>query len=103
MPQTYENDVKSLVFTELGAVELLDENGRQVWASDDDDDFSDEFGDEFLSEEDAPDVVDFLIEHELMEDDEEYEIREVTLAEATGEHEALDIDEVDEDDDDDDD
>ena len=98
MPETFDNDVKTMVFTELGAVELLDASGTQIWASDDDDDFADEFADEFLSEADADDVADYLMDRDLLDDGEEFDVREVTLAEATGEHEALTKDDDDDDD-----
>lgn len=44
-------------------VELLDEHGKTLWASDSDQVFREIFG-ELVDEDDAEDVVDYLIERE---------------------------------------
>jgi hypothetical protein len=71
--------VKQLLFTETGTVELLDSDGEQLWSSEDDQDFRDEFGTEFLDSEDTDDVSEYLIDIGHLEDDEEIEVREGDL------------------------
>jgi hypothetical protein len=49
-----------LILRAHGPAELVDADEVQIWASDADEDFRDEFPDEFLSEDDAPDILDYL-------------------------------------------
>jgi hypothetical protein len=71
-----------LAITTDGKAELRDaEKDETLWSSDDDDDFRDEFGEEFLVTEDvAEDVVDYLASRELIDSEEadELEIYEET-------------------------
>lgn len=71
-----------LAITADGKAELRDaEKDETLWSSDDDDDFRDEFGEEFLVTEDvAEDVVDYLASRELIDSEEadELEIYEET-------------------------
>lgn len=47
-----------------GTAELLDDRGDQVWASDSDEDFQDEWaGSMFLNESDVADILEYLIVH----------------------------------------
>lgn len=55
----------TLIFTKSGTA-ALEEEGDQTWASDDDEDFSTELGDDFLDEEDATRVLEYLIEHDII-------------------------------------
>lgn len=58
-----------LVFLTGGQV-ALEENGEQVWASDDDEDFTEEFGDAFHNADDAEDVIEYLVDSGLVTEDE---------------------------------
>lgn len=60
----------SLILTPHGTAELLNSKDETLWASDADDDFREEFTDEFLSEDDIDDILDFLYENEIIDDDE---------------------------------
>jgi hypothetical protein len=83
-----------LILTANGGAELVDLDAQeQVWASDSDDDFREEFPD-FLDENDLEPVFDYLIGEELLTEDEadEAEVSMESLKEGPG----------DEDDDDDD-
>jgi hypothetical protein len=55
----------TLIFTQSGHA-ILEEEGDQTWASDDDEDFSTEIGDDFLDEEDATTVLNYLTEHDII-------------------------------------
>lgn len=54
-----------LILTAHGTAELVDVDENILWASDDDDDFKEEFED-FLTEEDFDNVLDFLREAEII-------------------------------------
>lgn len=58
-----------LTFTRNGGAELS-EGDDIIWASDDDDDFRDEFADEFLGEKDTERVIDYLCDSSEISDDE---------------------------------
>ena len=58
-----------LVLTHTGTAELRNKKELILWASDDDDDFKEEFPD-FLVEDDFDDVLDFLHESEVLTDSE---------------------------------
>lgn len=51
-----------------GGAELT-RSGVQIWASDSDDDFAEEFGDEFLDENDTEAVLEYLVEAGHLTDD----------------------------------
>ena len=55
----------TLVFTSNGQV-ALEENDEQVWSSDNDDDFKEEIGDDFLNEEDSLRVLEYLMEQGII-------------------------------------
>lgn len=59
----------ALTLLSNGGAELT-RNGVQIWASDADDDFADEFGQEFLDENDAESVFEYLVEAGHLDDDE---------------------------------
>lgn len=56
----------TLIFT-AGGQALLEEDGELVWASDDDDDFRQQFPDQFLNESDAPSVLSYLLSAEYLD------------------------------------
>lgn len=60
---------KILFITEDGTAELR-HDGRTVWSSDDDPDFSEEVSDEFLGEEDLPTILDYLVNAEKLTEEE---------------------------------
>lgn len=58
-----------LAFLTGGQV-ALEENGEQVWASDDDDEFTAEFGDAFHDADDAEDIIAYLVEEGIVDEEE---------------------------------
>lgn len=58
-----------LAFLTGGQV-ALEENGEQVWASDDDEGFTEEFGDAFHDADDAEDIIEYLVDSGLVTEDE---------------------------------
>lgn len=107
-------DILELVFKHSGGVELraIEANGRDsssdvdvvVWASDSDADFMDEFPTEiFDPDEDAEKIMDYLIEADVIDDDEADELRIVSEALDGRDIDQGAIDPGDEDDDDDED
>ena len=58
-----------LVFTDEGKAELF-EGDDPVWHSDADDDFRDEFEDDFLTADDAEEVLEFLVDEGYLQEDE---------------------------------
>ena len=74
-----------LAFLTGGQV-ALEENGEQVWASDDDEEFTEEFGDAFHDPDDAEQIIEYLTDCGLIEQDEaeeiEVESESITKAEA---------------------
>lgn len=88
-----------LELTEYGTAKLIDSQGHTLWASDADEAFKDEFGDEFLDEEDDADILDYLVDagHLTDEDADAVEIMVSTLD--TGD--TIDPDSLDTDEDDD--
>jgi hypothetical protein len=84
-----------LILTANGGAEVVDlDEEKQLWASDSDDHFREEFPD-FLDENDLEHVFDYLVEHDVLSEEEadEAEVSMESLKEGNG----------DEDDDDDDD
>lgn len=72
----------TLLFKADGTVELLDARNHTVWSSDNDDEFTEEFGnDMFSDEEDSEDILDYLNEHDFVNvDTDEIDIVENDLA-----------------------
>lgn len=58
-----------LAFLTGGQV-ALEENGEQVWCSDDDEDFTEEFGDAFHDADDAEDIIEYLTDTEIITEEE---------------------------------
>lgn len=60
-----------LILTPHGTAELIDDSDIQVWASDTDQDFMEEFsGRDFLGEKDVEDIIEYLEEIDMLEPDE---------------------------------
>jgi hypothetical protein len=87
----------TLTLLSNGGAELT-RNTVQVWASDSDDEFAEQFGEEFLDENDTEAILEYLVEAGRLSDDEAdaAEIEVETLERPPG-----DDDEEDEDDDED--
>lgn len=83
-----------LVFCTGGQAQL-ERNGEAIWYSDDDEEFIEEITDEFLKESDHKDVLEFLVEKDILTEDQ--------AAECEIEVESLDEDGDDDEDDEDDD
>ena len=67
-----------------GGAELT-RNTVQVWASDSDDEFADEFGEEFLDENDTEAILNYLVEADFLTDAEADDVDVfVESAEAVG-------------------
>lgn len=70
-----ESSELTLVFTSTGTA-VLEENGEGVWFSDDDDDFREVSGNEFLEAElDTAMVLNYLVDEELVEEDEKGDVK----------------------------
>lgn len=67
-----------LVFTPHGSVQLIDMNeDKQVWSSDNDQDFAEEFDGDFFDAKDAEEILEWLEEQDLIDlDDAEIDIVE---------------------------
>lgn len=64
----------TLVFTAEGGC-VLEEDEEPVWFSDDDDDFAEKFGNDFLTaDQDAQDVLDWLEDEGYLESEEKPEV-----------------------------
>jgi hypothetical protein len=61
---------KEIVICADGHAELLDGDERVLWSSDTDPDFRESISQEFLTSEDADDILDYLAESEVLTDDE---------------------------------
>lgn len=66
--------MKSLVFSSVGTAILENEDGKALWSSDDDVDFSEHKPDEFLDDDDAEFIADYLVSIGLLYDDEEIDV-----------------------------
>lgn len=79
-----------LAFLTGGQV-ALEENGEQVWASDDDDEFTEEFGDAFHDADDAEDILGYLVEEGILKESEaahvEIEVESLEEDEGNGDDE----------------
>jgi hypothetical protein len=62
-----------LAFLTGGQV-ALEEDGEQVWSSDSDDEFLKEFGDAFHDPADAEEIIEYLTDSGIVEEDEADEI-----------------------------
>jgi hypothetical protein len=82
----------TLVFLDSGHA-VLEEDGEQVWASDDDEDFEAEIGNEDLTIEDLTTLTEYLVEHDIID---ERESQTLSVAEeseqSTDEDEIIDVD-----------
>lgn len=58
-----------LAFLTGGQV-ALEEDGEQMWSSDDDDDFIEEFGDAFHDPDDAEEIIEYLVDCDIITQDE---------------------------------
>ncbi len=65
-----------LIFNHTGTAELVDARNNILWASDDDQDFKDEFSDEFLVEDDLVDVIDYLEDHDIIDNNQAENFRD---------------------------
>ena len=59
-----------LVLTAHGPVELLNSNEETLWSSDADDDFREDFNNEFLHEEDIGEILEWLEDNNILNEDE---------------------------------
>jgi hypothetical protein len=59
-----------LILRAHGPAELLNADGETLWASDADEDFKEEFNDEFLQEEDIGDILEYLVDSDILSDEE---------------------------------
>lgn len=59
-----------LILRAHGTCELLNADNDTLWASDADEDFKEDFNDEFLNEEDIAEILEFLVYHEMLSDEE---------------------------------
>ena len=55
-----------LVLLAHGPAELLNADDESLWVSDSDDDFKEEFTEDFLREEDIPDILDYLLDSKVI-------------------------------------
>ena len=91
-----------LILLAHGPAELVDANERTIWVSDSDDDFKEEFTEEFLREEDIPDILDYLRDEDIITE-QEYNAFASDRWPTTVETLETSVDEPDEDDEDDED
>ncbi len=57
-----------LILRAHGICELVDSDDKVRWASDDDDDFKETFPNEFLSEDEFDDILDWLHDNDVISD-----------------------------------
>lgn len=83
---TKRNYPLELVIRPHGVAELLDDKEKTLWASDNDPEFKEEVTDEFLGEDDADDVLEYLVDMDIISeieydkfDTEEWEINVESL------------------------
>lgn len=80
-----------LVFTAEGQVEL-EEDDEMMWSSDDDDDFQVKFGNEFLEpDQDARDILNWLVEQGLLDEEEKSNV-EIEVEEDDGDSSEIEAD-----------
>jgi hypothetical protein len=68
-----------LLFSAIGSVSLIEIDGDEevtLWSSDDDEDFAEEFDGDFFDATDADEIIEYLEEIGLVEDDSEIDIVE---------------------------
>lgn len=81
----------TLLFRADGTVELLDSSNNTVWSSDEDDDFTEEFGDDMFSdEEDSEDILAYLEEIGKIDSDDEIDVVENDLTDEAGDDNVID-------------
>jgi hypothetical protein len=96
-----------LVLRAHGTAELVDSDGTVLWVSDSDDQFKEEFTDEFLTEDDIEEILDYLIDNGVLIEMEynalnsdRWDVKVETLNQAAGEPDDDEDDDFDDDDDD---
>ena len=82
--------MKTLVFNVIGTAILENEDGAVLWASDEDADFAETNPNEFLDEDDAEVIVDYLADIGKVREDEEID---VVVDDGSGDDEAENDDE----------
>lgn len=70
---------ETLLLTAHGTVQVLNADDAVLWSSDDDDDFTDEFADEFLGQADVPEILEYLVDAGLIDENQELDLREDSL------------------------
>lgn len=78
-----------LLLTEIGTAQLLDDDEETIlWSSDDDSEFQEEVSDEFLKEENVNEILDWLVDQDIIteEEAEEIEVAEDSLEAETDEN-----------------
>jgi hypothetical protein len=80
-----------LTFTSTGGAEVSDGPDDVVWSSDDDDEFRDEFENEFLNVKDEERVIQWLVDHDIVTEDESEDL-EVFEEETDGDGKTYDAD-----------
>jgi hypothetical protein len=55
-----------LILAAHGPAELVNADEETLWSSDADEDFKEEFSDEFLKEEDLPDICEYLLDNDYI-------------------------------------
>ena len=68
--------MKALVFTSTGTAVLEDEDGKALWSSDADEDFAETNPNEFLGDEDADEIINYLADVGLVSDEEDIDVYE---------------------------
>lgn len=88
-----------LILRPHGTCELVNADAKILWASDTDEDFKEEFPDEFLSEDEFDDILDWLSQNGVVSEtefdhfeDEEWDMTVECLEEAGEEEEEYDED-----------
>lgn len=59
---------KEIILRPSGTAELIDAHGNTLWSSDGDEDFREDVSQEFLTENDIDDILDYLAENEFLTD-----------------------------------
>lgn len=79
-----------LVFTAEGQA-MLEEDGEGVWFSDDDDDFQEQFGNEFLdADQDAAEILNYLVDEGSLDEEEKADVEIETEVDGDGDDETDD-------------
>lgn len=88
-----------LILLEAGGAQLTNDNELDVlWASDNDQAFRDEFGDELLTEDDVTEIFEYLVEKNILDDEDVENVEIFAEGIADDEDEEDDVDDFDEED-----